>query len=59
MTHDATSMPCGDAARGREEATFTYRCERNMIAGKKLGQRWHYVDSTGASATATVQPRSS
>ena len=42
-----------------EETAFTYRCERNMIAGKKLGQHWHYVDSTGAPATVTVQPRSS
>ncbi len=40
-----------------KEAAFTYRCERNMLAGKKLGQRWHYVDSTGAPATVTVQSR--
>lgn len=42
-----------------EESAFTYRCEHNMFAGKKLGQHWHYVDSTGAPATVTVHPRSS
>lgn len=38
---------------------FTYRCERNMLAGKKLGQPWQYVDSTGTPVTIVVQPRSS
>ena len=41
-----------------EGNAFTSRCEHNMIVGKKLGQHWHYVDSTGAPATVTVQPRS-
>lgn len=41
-----------------EETAFTYRCERNMLAGKKLGQHWRYVDSTGEPVMLTVQPRS-
>ncbi len=35
-----------------------YRCERNLIAGKKLGETWQQVDSEGLTATISVQPRS-
>lgn len=38
-------------------AAFSYRCERNMLAGKKLGQHWQYVDSKGAPVTIVVKPR--
>lgn len=34
-----------------------YRCERNLIAGKKLGQSWQQVDSEGLPVTIVVQPR--
>ena len=34
-----------------------YRCERNLIAGKKIGQTWQQVDSEGDTATISVQPR--
>lgn len=34
-----------------------YSCERNLIAGKKLGETWQQVDSEGETATISVQPR--
>lgn len=34
-----------------------YRCERNLIAGKKLGETWQQIDSEGQTATISVQPR--
>ena len=34
-----------------------YRCERNMIAGKKLGESWQQVDSEGQTATISIQRR--
>lgn len=43
-------MPGADGKMG-------YRCERNLIAGKKLGQTWQQVDSEGATATISIQPR--
>lgn len=35
-----------------------YRCERNMTAGKKLGQTWEQIDSEGAAVSISIQPRS-
>ncbi len=35
-----------------------YRCERNLIAGHKLGESWQQVDSEGKTATITVRERS-
>lgn len=34
-----------------------YRCERNLLAGKTLGQSWQQVDSEGQTATISIQPR--
>lgn len=33
-----------------------YRCERNLISGKKLGEHWKQVDSEGMSMDVSVQP---
>ena len=34
-----------------------YRCERNLIAGKKLGQSWQQIDSEGLPVKISIQPR--
>jgi hypothetical protein len=39
------------------DGKMDYRCERNLIAGKKLGETWKQVDSDGKTATISVQPR--
>jgi hypothetical protein len=39
------------------DGKMDYRCERNMIAGKTLGQTWQQVDSEGKTVTISVQPR--
>lgn len=39
------------------DGKMDYRCERNMIAGKKLGQTWQQIDSEGKTVTISVQPR--
>ena len=40
-----------------DDGKMSYRCERNMIAGKKIGQRWQQVDSEGLPVTISIQPR--
>ncbi|TPG42614.1 hypothetical protein EAH79_01680 [Sphingomonas koreensis] len=40
-----------------DDGKMTYRCERNMIAGKKIGQSWQQVDSEGLPVTISIQPR--
>lgn len=39
------------------DGKMDYRCERNLIAGKNLGQTWQQVDSEGQTATLSIQPR--
>ena len=39
------------------DGKMDYRCERNLIAGKTLGQTWQQVDSEGQTATLSIQPR--
>ncbi|TPG46395.1 hypothetical protein EAH76_23570 [Sphingomonas glacialis] len=39
------------------DGKMDYRCERNMTAGKKLGQTWQQVDSEGKTVTISIQPR--
>lgn len=34
-----------------------YRCERNLIQGKKLGEVWQQVDSEGKTVSISVQKR--
>ncbi|HET6431755.1 hypothetical protein [Dyella sp.] len=36
---------------------FTYHCERNLLAGKKVGDSWKQTDSDGTPATMTIKPR--
>ena len=33
-----------------------YRCERNLISGKTVGQHWKQVDSEGMSMDVSIQP---
>lgn len=39
------------------DGKMDYRCERNLIAGKKLGETWQQIDSEGQTATISIQPR--
>jgi hypothetical protein len=39
------------------DGKFSYRCERNMINGKKLGESWKQVDSEGLPVTISIVPR--
>lgn len=39
------------------DGKMEYRCERNLIAGKTLNQRWQQVDSEGQTVTISIQPR--
>ena len=45
-------------AKPTADGKMGYRCERNLIAGKKLGQKWQQVDSEGLPVTISIQPRS-
>ena len=45
-------------AKPTADGKMSYRCERNLIAGKKLGQKWQQVDSEGLPVTISIQPRS-
>lgn len=39
------------------DGKMEYRCERNLIAGKTLNQRWQQVDSEGQTVTISIQSR--
>ena len=40
-----------------DDGKMSYRCERNMIAGKKIGQSWQQIDSEGLPVTISIQFR--
>lgn len=39
------------------DGKISYRCERNMISGKKLGESWKQIDSEGLPVTISIIPR--
>lgn len=39
------------------DGKISYRCERNMISGKKLGESWKQIDSEGMPVTISIIPR--
>lgn len=44
-------------AKPAADGKMGYRCERNLIAGKTLGQSWQQVDSEGQTATIMIVSR--
>lgn len=43
--------------RPEADGKMDYRCERNLMAGKKLGETWQQIDSQGETVTISIQPR--